>query len=66
MGEPVYIKMAARLTYKSLVQNPLVSLGIDATELLSDRPVKTEILPPSLGPFSLRLFLKRLPRNPAS
>ena len=47
--------MAARLTYKSLVQNSLVSLGIDATESLSDSPVETEILLLSLGPLSLRL-----------
>ena len=50
MGGLVYIKMAARMTYKSLVQNSLVSLGIDATESLSGRSAKTNILLLSWGP----------------
>lgn len=39
----MYIKMAARGTYKSLAQNSLVGLGIGVTESLSGRPAKTEI-----------------------
>ena len=46
----MYIKMAARRTYKSLVQNSLVGLGIDVTESLNSRPAKTKILLLSLDP----------------
>lgn len=53
----MYVKMAARMTYKSLVQNSLVSLGIDATESLSGRPAETNILLLSWGTLIFEAFL---------
>ena len=49
-GGLVYLKMAARQAYKSLVQKSLIGLDIGVTESVSGRPAKTKILLLSLDP----------------